>query len=1301
MTASFPWMILTALACTFARAAPAPDDAARTALTEALRRLGEAPTVAWRTALVTSGSRNFGLSITVSGIRQRDGYTRLAFDASGESIDLVTKDAKTAVRLDGIWQTLEQAAARANGGRRGFLFGDRGALAASRIPYYAVPWADALERLASGDVVKEGDVYTVKLPAGAIADILLGRSRPPSADEDAKRPRGTGFEDPQGAFTITVQAGRPTRLVLAARGVRRSGTNSSQIERTVTTTFSDAGSPQVEVPVDAKEIVEALMDGRAPDVFVPEPGFERLFNGRDLAGWSAQGGTWSVEEGAIVGRAPTTSATPAAALLVAQRGAGARPFDDFELRFAFRVDEPDGQRGATGSGVRFRASADGKSDAATYRADLAGVLVRTSGGGGSGRTEVLALPGERVVWKADGARDASSRIAPPAVSSPPKKGDWNECTIVTRGSRIQLAINGADPADAFIEAESLRPSSGALALEAPSATGAVVRYKNLRVKSLSSAAESAASNLKAPKDFKVELLYSVPREQQGSWVVLCVDPKGRLIAGDQNGKLYRMAVPPPGSAGAVDPEPIALDVGGAHGLLWAFDSLYVVVNERGTHGLYRLRDTDGDDRLDDVKLLRELQAGGEHGAHSIVLSPDGKSLYLIVGNQSTLTRTDASRVPFAWSEDNLIPRIPTGFMDGSMAPQGWIARTDPDGKQWELIATGMRNPFDLAFNREGELFTYDADMEWDIGAPWYRPTRILHAISGAEFGFRNGSGKWPDYFLDSFGSAADVGPGSPTGISFGYGAKFPARYQDALFICDWSFGKLRAVHLTPDGASYAGNVEEFVSGQPLPLTDVIIHPLDGAMYFTVGGRGAQSALYRVTYTGAEPTGAGAPDARLQDRRDIRHRLEAFHGRQDPGAVAALWPFLSDADRSIRNAARVALEWQDVGAWRERALSEREPRKAIPALAALARMSRKDDIHRKEADAKPDPALRGRVLAALNAIELKSLPPSDLLDLLRAYELAFTRLGPPGDTELTALSPRLASVLPSANRDVNIQTANLLVYLQSAEAAPRILGLLREAPTQEEQIEYVLALRALRAGWTPPLREEYFRWFVTKGASYRGGNTFASSIETIRKEAAATLSDAERSQLKGLLEAPPERRSPGEILAARPVVKAWTLEELIPIVGQGLQGGRNFARGRKLYSDAGCAACHRLSTDGGSVGPDLTGLAGRFSVHDVLEAIVDPNKVISDQYAAIVIHKKTGEIVTGRIANLGASNIDVVENMLEPGRMTSLRREDIEAMEESKVSMMPEGLLNSLTPPEIQDLAAFLLSRGDSNAPAFR
>ena len=158
---------------------------------------------------------------------------------------------------------------------------------------------------------------------------------------------------------------------------------------------------------------------------------------------------------------------------------------------------------------------------------------------------------------------------------------------------------------------------------------------------------------------------------------------------------------------------------------------------------------------------------------------------------------------------------------------------------------------------------------------------------------------------------------------------------------------------------------------------------------------------------------------------------------------------------------------------------------------------------------------------------------------------------------------------------------------------------------------------------------------------------------------------------------------------------------MPVVERGLKSGRDFERGRQLYGAVGCAACNRFVNEGGSVGPELTGVVGRFSVRDLLESIVDPSKVISDQYEAINIRKKDGETVSGRIANLNAAILNVVEDMFDPGRMTNVSRSDIESMAPSKVSMMPEGLLNSLREDEIQDLIAFLLSRGDAQHAMYR
>jgi putative heme-binding domain-containing protein len=264
-----------------------------------------------------------------------------------------------------------------------------------------------------------------------------------------------------------------------------------------------------------------------------------------------------------------------------------------------------------------------------------------------------------------------------------------------------------------------------------------------------------------------------------------------------------------------------------------------------------------------------------------------------------------------------------------------------------------------------------------------------------------------------------------------------------------------------------------------------------------------------------------------------------------------------------------------------------------------------------------------------------------------------------------------------------------------------MALFRRAHTQEEQIEYALALRALKAGWTQPLREEYFRWFVTTAAAYRGGNTFARALTTIRTDAVSNLSDGERVALAPVLALQPVSRSPQQVLAARTFVKDWTVDELVPLVERGLTGGRNFERGRSLYGAVACAACHRFVDDGGSVAPDLTSVAGRFGVRDVLEAIIEPSSAISDQYAAIVIRKKNGEVVTGRVANLNGPRVSVVENMLEPGRFTNVVRADIESIETATVSMMPPRLLNSLRPEEIQDLMAYLMSRGDERHRMFR
>ena len=509
------------------------------------------------------------------------------------------------------------------------------------------------------------------------------------------------------------------------------------------------------------------------------------------------------------------------------------------------------------------------------------------------------------------------------------------------------------------------------------------------------------SRIKAAKDFQVELLYSVPGGKQGSWVALCTDPKGRIIAADQYGGLYRFTPPAanqPLDAAKIEKMPV--EIRAANGLLWAFGALYVGVNDyekKIPSGVYRITDTNGDDQLDRVELLRAIKAGGDHGVHAILPSPDGQSLFLISGNNADLTDCDTSRVPRNWGEDHILYRMPDGrgHNRDRLAPGGNIYRFSPDGKHWEHYANGFRNIYDGAFNRDGELFTYDADMEYDFNTSWYRPTRINHVTSGAEFGWRNGAGKRPEFYPDNLPATLNIGPGSPTGTTFGYGAKFPAKYQNALFCLDWSWGKLYAVHLKPEGSTYTATKEEFLSGAPLPLTDAIIHPGDGAMYFAIGGRKVQSGLYRVTYTGNESTAPVKATASAGAKaRAERHALEAFHGKQDPKAIKAAWPELDNQDRFIRWAARVALEHQPVATWADRALTEKNPGRQVEALMGLTRAAGIDPQHRKAGDAPTDKVLGAKILDALAKLNWDKLTHEQRLTLVRTYGIHFVRFGQP-------------------------------------------------------------------------------------------------------------------------------------------------------------------------------------------------------------------------------------------------------------------------------------------------------------------
>ena len=837
-----------------------------------------------------------------------------------------------------------------------------------------------------------------------------------------------------------------------------------------------------------------------------------------------------------------------------------------------------------------------------------------------------------------------------------------------------------------------------------------------------------------PKGFKIEKLYYPSSHEQGTWVAIAEGPNKTLFACDQRGDIYQFEMPGPDAViDSVNVDSVDLNIGYAHGMLWAFNSLYVAVNRRwpspedieeepekkdiNGSGIYRLTDTDGDNKLDKMEMLLQLDGAGEHGPHNFLLGPDGKELYFIAGNHVLVPDALAqnSRVPNVWGEDNLFPAFPDarGHATEIKAPGGWIAKSTDQGSTWELYSAGYRNPFDFAFNGDGELFAFDADMEWDFGMPWYRPIRICHVTSGSSYGWRTGSGKWPVYYPDNLSPVVNIGQGSPTMLLSGQNLNFPAKYKEGLFAFDWSFGTVYFVGLQNNGSSYIGTKEEFFSGVPLPLTSAIAGS-DGNLYFATGGRDLESNLYRLSYTGTE---TAAPKlTRYEDAenlRSLRKSLEAYHNKQDAAAIPLAWEHLKHPDRFVRFAARVALEHQPVKDWQDKIKTETDSDRIIQAALALARHG--------------DKSLQAGIIDKLSSINNEELTKSKKLDLLRAYNLLFIRMGKPNSSQSTAFIEAWNQHFPSNDYAIDREISQLLVFVEDPLAVEKCLNLLekhmkertvthpellseevssrseRYGPAIQDMLKkmppteatyYGTLLSHATAGWTESLRERYFLWFA-RVLDAKGGMSYKPFIENIRKQAMTNVPEDRKKyfeELSGVY-------TPEAIMASLPQPKGPGKEYYIGHISWKVKNelkeySGDIAQGKLVYEAAYCGVCHRMQGEGGNMGPDLTQLHTRFKLNEMINAVFSPSEEISDQYAFTLFHLKDGKYMAGRILSEKDGKVTIMPNPYSSTITTEIAVDEIKRRELSAASPMPPGLLNRLNEEEVIDLFAYLMAGGD-------
>jgi putative heme-binding domain-containing protein len=193
---------------------------------------------------------------------------------------------------------------------------------------------------------------------------------------------------------------------------------------------------------------------------------------------------------------------------------------------------------------------------------------------------------------------------------------------------------------------------------------------------------------------------------------------------------------------------------------------------------------------------------------------------------------------------------------------------------------------------------------------------------------------------------------------------------------------------------------------------------------------------------------------------------------------------------------------------------------------------------------------------------------------------------------------------------------------------------------------------------------------------------------------AKLADVPPGELQAPIEGEPN---------ARPFVRNWTIDDLSPFLDQ-MDRGRSFENGKKLFTALSCVQCHTVGKEGAKIGPDLNDLPKKlaemkFSRQDILREIIRPSEVINQDFKTYQIETLKGELFTGVIVSQDDKTIRLVTNPLEKPKEIAIK--DIDEKRESKVSLMPEGLLTTLTKDEILDLLTYITTGADPENAAFK
>ena len=455
-------------------------------------------------------------------------------------------------------------------------------------------------------------------------------------------------------------------------------------------------------------------------------------------------------------------------------------------------------------------------------------------------------------------------------------------------------------------------------------------------------------------------------------------------------------------------------------------------------------------------------------------------------------------------------------------------------------------------------------------------------------------------------------------------------------------------------------------------------------------------------------------------------------------ITRLIPLLNDPDRFIRFAARVAIEHAEIEKHRDEILGIKEPRALVEAMLALVRATPLEQKQQAEMLEREAELLESKVEPGLKTDVLRLIGLTILLGPRKADAAASARLRP------------IALALFSTTTDspLNREVARLLAYLGEPGAVPLLMQHLSSVTDLKAQLHDAYCLRAIKSGWTSETKERLWSWYE-KSSRWEAGYSFQGYLDLMIQELLALLDPKEKEQylaraaefpfpsgvlvrsldlganpgaiatLKSLyvklgaahrsgavadlraliIEKFGNSRTPAAGAALRelysngpPLARrdtsgenTYSLPQLVDNVLQSnVMKSASAARGRQIIERAKCLDCHKFGAVGQGLGPELTTVRSRFRPIEILESIVEPSKVISDQYKAATVATVDGKVYNGMpVAGDGPTLV----LLLSDGTKVTIPKTQIDGKKESTVSVMPQGLINSLSYQEVADLLA--------------